>query len=97
MNRMKTQKLEEDCYMQVKIKCELMTTWDFDHCIDCKRLRTRNGKGLKNWSCTLNRATAKERRDFGMIWASAFLQDHGYNISIPEVTIIPIGNRKQKG
>jgi hypothetical protein len=74
-----------------------MTVWDFDHCNDCKRFRTRSKKGLNNWGCAHNEATAKERRDFGMIWAIAYLQDRGLDTTIPEVEIIPVSKRKKKG
>ena len=83
--------------MPTEIKCELMTTWNFDHCHECKRYRVRRGKGLNTWGCAHNEANAKERRDFGMIWATAYLQDRGYDISIPKVTIIPVSKRKNKG
>lgn len=83
--------------MPIEIKCERMTTWDFDHCLDCKRYKARSNKGLNNWGCAHNGATAKERRDFGMVWATAYLQDHGIDVPIPEVVIIPVSKRKKKG
>jgi len=76
--------------MATEIRCNRMTVWDFEHCIKCKRFRVRRGKGLDNWGCILNNKTAKERRAFGMIWASAYLQDRGTEITIPEVVIIPV-------
>jgi len=84
--------------MKTVIKCERMKTWDFDHCHDCKRFRVRRGKGLNNWGCVLNNDTAKEKREFGMIWAIAMLQDRRQlNISIPEVEIIYVSKWKKKG
>jgi len=82
--------------MPTEIKCERMTIWDFDHCIDCKRFRVRRGKGLNNWGCAHNESSAKEKSDFGMIWALAYLQNHGYNINVPEVIINYIGKRRRK-
>jgi len=76
--------------MATEIKCERMTTWDFDHCNECRRFILRNKKGLDNWACKLNNKTAMERRAFGMIWASAYLQDRGVEIDIPEVVVIPV-------
>ena len=76
--------------MATEIKCERMTVWDFDHCIDCRKFISRQRKGLNNWGCKLNNKTAMERRAFGMIWASAYLQDRGMEIDIPEVVIISI-------
>jgi hypothetical protein len=73
-----------------------MTEWDFDHCVDCKRFRLRRGRGLDNWCCSLNKETAQERQDFGMIWATAYLQGSGYKIKIPVVEITYVGKRKRK-
>jgi len=81
--------------MTTEIKCEIMTVWDFEHCADCRRFRARSGKGLNNWGCTLNSETPQEKRDFGMIWDAAYLQDNGYKTSIPEVVIIPVSKRKK--
>ena len=61
--------------MPTEIKCERMTTWNFDHCHECRRFRVRRGKGLNNRGCAHNDANTKERRDFGMIWAATYLQD----------------------
>ena len=82
--------------MTTEIKCERMTVWDFDHCAECRRFRSRVGKGLNNWECVLNSETAKERREFGKIWAFAYLQDRGVKIDIPDVSIIPVSKRKKK-
>ena len=79
--------------MPTEIRCERMKTWDFDHCLECRRFKIRRGKGLDNWACKLNNETAKERREFGMIWATAYLQDQGMEITIPEVVIIPVRKR----
>ena len=81
--------------MLTKIKCEKMTVWDFESCHDCKRLRVRSGKGLNNWGCAHNESTAKERRNFGMVWATAYLRDKGYGITIPEVKVIYVGKKKK--
>jgi hypothetical protein len=81
--------------MPTKIKCEKMTTWDFDHCHECKRFSSRRGKGLNNRKCSLNNDTAQERRDFGEIWACVILQNSGVDITIPEVEIIYVGKRKK--
>jgi len=85
-----------DLSMVIKIKCELMSTWDFEHCQECKRFRVRRGKGLSNWECILNKSTSKERRDFGEVWASAKLQDRGMKITIPVVEIIYVGKKRKK-
>ena len=79
--------------MLTEIKCERMTTWDFDHCFECRRFISRDKKGLDNWACKLNNETAKERREFGMIWATAYLQGRGMEITVPEVVIIPVRKR----
>jgi len=73
-----------------------MTTWDFEHCNECKRFRVQRGKGLNNWRCILNKDTAAERRNFGEIWATYFLSNRGVNITIPKVEIIYVGKRKKK-
>jgi hypothetical protein len=83
-------------YMPTVIKCERMTDWDFDHCHDCRRFSVQRGKGLNNWHCALNKETAKGKRDFGMLWAIAYLNNRGYDIEFPEVTIIPAGKRKKR-
>ena len=72
-----------------------MTTWDFNHCIECKRFQLRRGKGLNNWACKLNNENAKERRAFGEIWACKYLNERGLKIKIPEVVIIYVGKRKK--
>jgi len=59
--------------MPTEIKCELMDEWDFDHCFECKRFSKTRGKGLNNWRCKLNNENAKERRDFGTVWAYHYL------------------------
>jgi len=82
--------------MATEIKCERMSVWDFDHCTDCRHFRLRRGKGLDNWGCALNSGTAQERRNFGMIWASAYLQDKGAPIPIPEVAVTKVSKRKRK-
>jgi len=83
--------------MITEVKCEKMFTWDFEQCNECKRFRVRCGKGLNNWGCAHNEATATERHNFGMIWATAYLRDRGYDIGIPEVNIIRVSKRKKKG
>ena len=83
--------------MPTKIKCELMEIWDFDHCLECKRFISRIGKGLRNWECKLNRDNANERREFAMIWATAYLNDRGMDIgSVSEVEIEFVGKKKRK-
>jgi hypothetical protein len=76
--------------MPTEVKCEQMTTWDFEHCNKCRRFISRHKKGLDNWACKLNNKTASERREFGMIWASAYLKDRGMDIAIPDVVVIPV-------
>jgi len=83
--------------MVIKIKCEVMTVWDFDHCIECKRFKLQRGKGLKNWGCKLNKETPEERRGFSKVWAMFYLQYRGFDVTIPEVAIIPVSKRKKKG
>jgi hypothetical protein len=82
--------------LPTKIKCKQMETWDFEHCMECKRFRLNRGKGLKNWRCSLNSDSAEERRDFSMIWATLYLQNVGYDLTIPKVEIIYVGKRKRK-
>ena len=82
--------------MPTEIKCERMTVWDFDHCIDCRKFISRRKKGLDNWACKLNNKTAGERRAFGEIWACAYLQDRGMEITVPEVVVIPVSKRQKK-
>ena len=82
--------------MRTEIRCEKMIVWDFESCHDCKRFRVRRGKGLNNWGCAHNESTTKERRDFGMVWATAYLQDKGYTITIPEVKVIYIGKKRKQ-
>ena len=81
--------------MQIIINCERMAVWDFDHCIDCRRFKARHSKGLNNWGCSLNNATAKERSDFGMVWAAAWLRDRGIKIQVPEVIIVPVKSKRK--
>jgi len=78
------------------IKCEKVTEWDFDHCLECKRFRLARGKGLKNWRCSLNSETPKERYNFSMVWARLCMQNYGVDITIPEVKVVYVGKRKRK-
>jgi len=74
-----------------------MKIWDYDHCHECKRFNLRRGKGLNNWRCDLNNGSAQERRDFGNIWATVFMQNHGYDLTDPEIEVIHVRNwKKQK-
>jgi hypothetical protein len=57
----------------------------------------RRGKGLNNWGYAHNEATAKERRDFGMIWVAVYFENRGLDIGIPTVEIVPVSKRKKKG
>jgi hypothetical protein len=80
--------------MQTEIKCELMDEWDFDHCFECKRFSRAHGKGLNNWRCKLNNENAKERRDFGMIWAIFYLHEV-HDLKLPEVKVTRVRKWKK--
>jgi hypothetical protein len=82
--------------MVIEIKCEIMTTWDYEHCIECRRFSVKYGKGLKNWRCKLNSDTVNEQRNFSLIWAYLYLQNNGMDVDLPEVAVIYVGKPKRK-
>ena len=82
---------------QVTINCDLMADgWNYDTCVSCRHFSSNTTKKGLTWRCSLNNKSAKEKRDFQMIWAINYLNYRGMDVDEDVIAVTYIGKRKRK-
>ena len=75
--------------MTYTVKCDQMTDgWNYDACLTCKRFNSMSTKKGWNWTCSLNKGSAQEKRAFYLIWAENYLIGRGAMSEADECTVL---------
>jgi hypothetical protein len=81
---------------EIKIKCDLMNEgWNYDTCIQCKRFTMGTTAKGPSWRCSLNKASASEKRAFSMIWTVNYLVTRGLKITESTIIVEYVGKKKK--
>jgi hypothetical protein len=83
--------------MGYTVKCDVMSDgWNYDNCFECKNFSTARTIKGRTFRCKLNSDTAKEKRDFYIIWGNEFLRNYGIDLSENQITVEYVGKKKRK-
>jgi len=67
--------------------------WNYEACYTCKNFSANVSP--RKWRCKLNNGTAKEKREFHMIWAMEFIRAHGENLAEDEIVVNYTGKKRK--